>query len=428
MFRLGLGIAALMALWALTAWPTPPARADVTLSVVPSMVEVAATPGGRGTQQIVVYNEGSEPFQATASVEPYKEATGDRSAVEWLKVEPENLKLAPGQKQTVTVSITVPSNLDSGGRYASAAFKTKASFGNGARTGVSGKLGVPFLISVQGRGPLIRQLTLDRVLPVLEVDGRVGFRALLSNCGNVHVGARGTVEVTRADGSLAGRLEFIEMNALLPQTDDTLAANGSLPLDEGAVYRARAVIDYGGDKPAIGEVTFTPKAALAPVSLSAHENPDRGPTLSLGLRNAGELGLVPRSEFAIRDAQGKMLGEAPPPTPPFIWPGQTVTVETQYGRRLSTGDYVLVAWVQYGTAPPITHAAAFRIGTPSPPPNPNWGDVPTPPKEGASVIRWLAGGTIFVLFLSCAGIAWLPALAPVRLRLVRALKVSLGAQ
>lgn len=401
--RLVLGLAALWAGGAQLAL----VRADVTMGVAPSLVEVRATPGGQGSQQLVVYNQGSDPFRVVATIEPYKQAADVHSAVDWLNVDPESFELGPGEQQAVTVTITVPSSLPTGGRYAMAAFKTGPAQLAGGNTAVAGQLGVPFLITVDGAGTLRRQAELKQLVPVLEADGRIGFRALLANRGNLHLVPRGgAVEVSRG-GASAGRLEVLPSTAILPETEELLGVDGSLPLEEGAEYHAQATLEYGGEAPTAAGVTFTPRSALRLLEPTVRENFDRGPTVLLGLANDGGLGLLPRPQLAIRDADGKVLGATEPQRPPLVVPGETVEIDTPFPRRLNTGEYTLLTRVDYGTALPIEHETTFQIGTPAPAPNPAWGDAPAraPSPSPFGDRWWLAIGGILALLGLAAGAA-----------------------
>lgn len=401
------------------------ASADVTLGVAPSLIEVTANSGGEASQELTIYNDGSEPFGVLASVEPYKGGKGDQSAVDWLKVEPGSFELAAGSQRHAKVSITVPDGARVGGRYAMVAFKTVASGSTGSGAGVAGQIGIPFLISVGSQDTLTRQARLQKLVPVLQADGRVGFRALLANRGNLHVVAQGEVEVRQADGpsaeALAGRLDFPQTTAILPQSEETLASDGTLPLQEGVTYRARARIEYGGGGPAVAETAFKARAALKAENLSASESPVKGPTLRLDLRNEGELGITPRVQFAVRNAEGRLLGTAELPRPPLVMPGQTAKLETTFPQRLSSGEYALVALVEYGAATPIRLETSFRLGGPLPTPNPVWGEAPERARDtGQSFPWWLA--VAVVLAIAGGSLGWLPALAPVRRRFQRALQ------
>ena len=351
---------------------SPPAvRAEVTFSVAPSRVELDAKPGGTGSQVLTVGNGGDEPVELTTIVEPYKGATGDRSAVDWLTPEPASFRLEPGEEQEVTVKVTVPKDLKSGGRYAAVSFTTGAKSVEGSGMAMAGKIGVPFLMKVKGKGEMTQQASLERFAPVMAPDGRIAFLTLLRNEGNLHVLPAGAVEISQGeDDEPLARLDIQQTTAVLPDSEVVLATQGTVPLEASASYRARAVVEYGGEAPVTAEAKFTPKAALAVASTSICENLDRGPTLKVELRNEGDLGLQPAMQLSIRSALGDPRGNAPPLSSVLVWPGDTSEAAVDFPERLTSGEYVLVVQVAVTppdaegrvAIPPIEQETAFQIG------------------------------------------------------------------
>jgi len=369
-WRIASIVLSLTLLLGLGAQLAAPARAQVSIGVGPSLVELAAKPGATGEQPIAVTNGGSAPIELTVAVEPYRGVTGDASAVDWLTADPPSLRLEPGEQRTVTVRIAIPRGLPSGGRYAMVTVTTGGQTTAGqAGTAIAGKLGVPFLIAVDGKGELTREVSVDHFAPVLEPDGRVGFLALLRNEGNLHVVAEGAIEVSRSDGSPLGRLELPQTMAILPGRDQLLSAYGSLPLAADATFAATATIEYGAEQPATAEVAFGMRPALDIVALGVCENLDRGPTLRLTLRNEGDLGLLPQARLMVRAAGGQEHGAVSPP-PVLLWPGETGDVVVDLPERLLTGDYVLAVRIDYAAPTadgqtalsPLEQELSFRIG------------------------------------------------------------------
>jgi hypothetical protein len=334
----------------------------MTISVAPSLLEVSATPGGKGTQELTVYNEGDEPFDATTGVESYKHAAGEQSAVDWLTVEPASVHLDPGQQTKVKVTIRIPKSIDSGGRYAAVTLTTGAKKTEESGSAVAGKLGVAFLIAVQAKAPLRRYAAFDQFAPILLPDGQVGFWGSIRNNGNLHFVSQGVVEITREDGTPVGRLDFPQTTAILPSSAEQIVAQGEVPLDPGVTYVATARIDYGGDEAATVTSTFTTTGLLAIAGVTVCDNPERGPTFGVALRNDGSIGVQPTVAFNVREAAGTSLVAAGPGAPPLVLPNQTAEVTGDYPGRLLSGDYVVDVTVGVGQAQPLTYELPFRIG------------------------------------------------------------------
>lgn len=264
-----------------------------------------------------------------------------------------------------------------------------------------------------------------RVTPVLGLDRRMSFQVLLANQGNVHLVPKGTLKLAREDGAAIGEAELPETTPLLPGVEGPMATQGQFDLAPGR-YRAQATVDFGGAQPATGEVTFSPAANLVIESMSASEIPGKGPLLALALTNRSEVAILPRVQLAVRGLNGDVLGTVSPPRPPLLWPGQRNEVAIPFPSALGTGEYILVARVEYGGAAPLMQELRFRIGTPAPTPNPAWArgapEALTQPRPA-----WpLRVGLLAVLAVALILLLWLPALAPLRRQLGRAGHVLLG--
>jgi hypothetical protein len=348
----GLALALLMGagvgLWA------HPAKAEVTISVSPSLTEFRAVPGNTGEQQITVFNDGDEPFGVTTSVRKYGGAPQKLSAKDFIEVSPKTFDLAPGESQSVRVSINVSSDAPSGGRYATVTFTTSAKQSGAAGTGVSGQIGVPQLFTINGAGAIDREAKIDRILPVLLQDGTIGFQLVVDNPGNIHFFPQGTLDVT-CGSAPAETLQIPRGTAVVPGTERFVAVDGSLDIPSETTCDARAKLDYGKRLPATGQLTFakdqlsfTPNTELSITELGATEQPGSGPELKVVLDNSGELLLTPQVQLDVFDSQGKHLGSATPARPPSIEPGEKQEIKTEYPGRLGPGKYILRASAVYG--------------------------------------------------------------------------------
>jgi hypothetical protein len=345
------------------------ARADVSLRISPAVIELSATPGGEGVQKLKIGNGGSDPVDVGAAVELYKGADGDRSAVEWLSVEPGPFHLEPGEEREIEVNIDVPKGLESGGRYALVTFTTGAGAAEGNGAAIAGKLGAAFLVIVEGKGKLDRKVELEHFAPFLEPDGRVGFRAQLRNDGNVHVLPKGAVGVADMDGKPLAAVDLEGPSNLLPGEEALLTGHGSLPLST-AKHQAETFIDYGEEKPLSAKIEFEPKAAFSVSEVTVCENLDRGPTVNIALRNDGDLGLLPPVRLDLSAKDGQAAPQPAPATPLVLWPHETATVTADITDRLVSGEYVLKIHIDYASPtedgktvlPPFEQELAFRIG------------------------------------------------------------------
>ena len=417
--RIILVVLALTLLWGVGAGVlASAARAEVTISVAPSLVEFKAVPGNVGEQTVTVFNDGDEPFAVAASVAEYGGAPEELSAKDWIEVGPKEFELGPGERRDVRVNIDVPADAPSGGHYATVVFRTGAKNSAVAGAGVSGEIGVPQLFTVRGEGPIEREAGVDRILPALLPDGTIGFQTVLDNTGNIHFFPEGELEVRCDGGSPSETLPVPKSTAVVPGAERFVNAEGALDIPSGANCDADAKIRYAGKRePASGSLAFTPDARLGVAQLEAVEQPGSGPNLKLVLDNTGDLLLNPETLLEVYTVGGERLGSATPARPPSVEPGGQAEIETEYPGRLGPGEYILKASAVYGDQI-AERQVNFRLGAAAPQARPG------APKVESSLLTWwmVVGIVLSVVLLLALAIRYLPQLKPVRRRFARAWK------
>ena len=335
-----------------------PARAAITVGVSPSIVELSGKPDSTGSVDLNVLNQGDEPFDVTISSDVYDRAP-DRSNPEWLTPNPTTAHIDAGGATTVSVAIAIPKDADPGGHYATIKITTGAPDSSGNSAGISGQLVVPFLITVEGKYD--RKAKIEHFAGFLELDGRLGFRAEVSNPGEIHWKPASTLTIKKGDGDSYGTLD-VDNSTVFPATLATLSTTSTLPVTAGEKYKAEIDVDYGAKKPAKSktEFTFTPNFT---VSGSVCENLDRGPTITSTFVNSGDLGIISNVVMAIKQTDGTAIGSTGQIADNLIWPSSTVPVATDLSDRLPTGDYVLTVQYQTGAAAdPVSVDVPFSIG------------------------------------------------------------------
>jgi len=361
-------VATLLLVSLLTGVGASPVHADLGLSVMPGLIDLLATPGARGSQEIAISNTGTEAFTASVTIEAVPSAPVDRSAVGWLAASTDFVELEPGERETITIGIVVPEYMPSGGYYARISFTTLNANVAANSAALAGQLSVGILLTVEGDGDITREGRITQFAPVLEADGRIGFRMQVVNDGNTHlISPSGAVTVTLADGSPFGSLELPEMPPLLPGAEAMLVSQGSLPLTDGGDFRADATFTYqDGSEDGVtltASATFTISPELTLATASVCENLDRGPTLAVTLQNEGELGLQPLVTLMLESDTGQALGTAPVGGGLLLWPGEQERIAIDFPERLVSGAYRLVTTVQFDpTAAPLVQETPFQIG------------------------------------------------------------------
>ena len=351
------------------AMSAPSASAQVTTTVSPSVLDLGAKPGATGEQEIIVQIQSTADVALQAEITPYNDLDDVPSAVEWLSLDQDQVTVAPGESATFTLQIDVPDDAEAGGHFAMVKITTGAADAADPAVGqaaVQGRFRIPVLITIGEEGDLVRSAELTRIAPVLEPDGRIGIWGELTNTGNVAISAPGDLAITDADDKDVASLEFPETTPILPGETQIIRATGTLPLPEGTEYTAAASIDVGGEDAVEAETTFTVTPAAPTGDLAVCENLDRGPTVTVDLRNPGELGLTATVSLAITNESGNQVAGANVPDTLLLWPAGDRSVATDAPTRLETGRYTLTAEITAGAGDVTTVDMAFEIGGNSP--------------------------------------------------------------
>ncbi len=376
-----LGVACLVLVAALA--PTA-ASAEVSLSVSPALLDLNGGAGSDGQVAITVANRGDEAIDVVTDVGPLDGAEQEPSAVEWSSVSPDRLRLAPDEETDVLYHVTIPKDAVSGGRYAAVSLSTVPPDADEGAD-VSGRIIVPVLLTVTGRGPVLREPSLDRAALFVELDGRIGLRAEVSNAGNTHVLLEGAAVVREAipaatsagtsmepaatsePGAELARLALVT-GRVLPEVVRTYASADAAELPDDLDYVVRLTMAPPADagisdvEPLTMRFEVEPTAALAIASLGICQGDAGGPTIAARLDSSGGLGVVSNVAFEISDTAGVPLVAANLLEPALAWPGSTSLASIDLPTSLAEGDYVLVATATSAWDDPAESSLPFRVG------------------------------------------------------------------
>lgn len=362
--RITVAVGIIVAMVATFAQAPRSASAEVTIAVFPALMDLEAPAGATGQQTITFSNDGDEPVDGTIAVTEVSGLDPAHSAVSWLTLSASEAHLAPGEKLDVVASIVVPENVPSGGYYAQVSLGTGAPDAGSNAGAISGQISNGIMITVDGDGDIVRGVSVDQIAPVFEADGRIGFVAQLTNSGNVHLlEPSGVIQVLNADGSPLGSLEILPTTPLLPGVTKLFATQGSLPLTAGAAYTANVSLTYlHAEKPETSQLGFTAASDLAIETLSICENLDRGPSITLSIRNSGSVAFRPAIAIAVSDPSRELVTAAPAEAG-LIWPQESTEVVIEYPQRLESGTYSLTATIAIAAAAqPLVQELPFQIG------------------------------------------------------------------
>jgi len=239
--------------------------AEVSISVSPIRVEQMGKPGDRGTDMISVTNRGSDPTRLKVSVEDWtltKEGTptfqkpggASYSCASWIKVNPIDFRISPGQTREVRYTVTIPEGAPEGGYRAAIVFETVPDVVPGEkvrRLFVRGRVATILYAIV---GTPVPQGHANSLKVEIKKDG-ADFTLTLQNTGKVHYRTKGTISANDSNGQQVFEVEIPNV-PILPQSERQINIRYDKPIPKGK-YTALAAVDIGVPELVGAEATFT---------------------------------------------------------------------------------------------------------------------------------------------------------------------------
>ena len=239
-------------------------HADVSIGVAPIRVEHWVKQGERGTDMISVSNDGSVPTRLKVSVEdwnltkdgnPIFMKTGESlySCARWIRVNPSDLRIEPGQTKEVRFTVSVPQGIEDGGYRAAIIFETVPDSTPGEKVK---------RVFLRGRIAAIIYEVVGKPTPnghanALQVQRKkegVDFILALQNGGKVHFRTKGIITVKNDKGEKVLEVEIPDV-PVLPESEREVKVSYDKPIPKGE-YRALAVVDIGKKELIGAEASF----------------------------------------------------------------------------------------------------------------------------------------------------------------------------
>ena len=238
--------------------------AEVSISVSPIRVEHLVKQGERGTDMISVTNDGTAPTRLKVSIEDWtltrdgnpmfmKVENNRYSCAGWIRINPVDFRLAPGETREVRYTIIVPQGTEDGGYRAAVIFETVPDVTPGEkikRVFLKGRI-VTILYELVGK-PIPEGHT-NGLKVELKKEG-IDFILALQNTGKVHYRTKGSVTVKDADGKKAFEVDIPDV-PVLPESEREVKVSYDKSIPKGK-YTALAVVDIGKKELVGAETTF----------------------------------------------------------------------------------------------------------------------------------------------------------------------------
>jgi P pilus assembly chaperone PapD len=238
----------------------------ISISVAPIRVEHNVPAGGSITEAISIVNDDTSPTHIRVKIEDWsltqdgaisfaKGGSQPYSAAPWIKVNPREFTLGPGQSQDVRYSLTVPKDAAPGGYRAAIIFATVPRPNPGEKQK---------RVALEGRIATILYQTVGRPVPSGEItglsfklnsEGRPEFTISFRNTGQVQIRTRGEILIRDKAGKEVAKLPLPDL-PILPQSrrDFKVSAEDRLPRGE---YVAELIMDIGRKELLAGERKFS---------------------------------------------------------------------------------------------------------------------------------------------------------------------------
>ncbi|MCC7357457.1 hypothetical protein IT408_03030 [Candidatus Uhrbacteria bacterium] len=262
-------------------------RPASALTVSPTIFDETTNPGSSLKGTITLTNETDAPQTYYTSVQnfvaegedgrqKFLSETDKTGLATWLKPGVPSLSLKAGESRDVSWSLDLPSSAEPGGHYAAVFFSTQPPSETGVTVGIGAKLGVLFLVNVNGE---VKENAVIESFRVTEGDSAFGgvqtsflshipadFELRIRNQGSVHLKPSGTIDIQSIFGRKAASVNVNPLDSkILPNSIRRVRSvwgPTDLSKDTGFVqglknewrgfafgrYTAKAQVEYGLSK------------------------------------------------------------------------------------------------------------------------------------------------------------------------------------
>ena len=216
------------------------AREGTSLGISPAVFEITANPGDTVENVLRVNNPTESVIDVKMTVEDIK-TSGDEGEVivaapgsetysisNWVKCDPENFQLNPGEEKTINFTINVPQNVEPGGHYGGIVAGPSA-VASPNKTGTAVVIRLTSVILVTIPGEMKEEISVKEFYSQSRDKKQdqeayvntnffqyapIGFAAKFENKGTVHLKPGATITVTNWFGQKVAQVPFPSQNVL----------------------------------------------------------------------------------------------------------------------------------------------------------------------------------------------------------------------
>jgi P pilus assembly chaperone PapD len=231
-------------------------QGQIFFGVTPIRIELKAKPGSQITDVFYVRNNSAKPMRIKVFAENWflkEDGTpnfiGDKETTfacrEWIKVNPFDFRIQPGEIKTVRFTVSVPEGTPDGGYHAAVSFENVPEAPAGGKLGqvaFTGKIAAAVYVvvgKVQPEGAL-------EDLTFVQSDDSQQIKLKLSNSGKTHYRLSGNVVIKNSQGKKVAELEVPD-DPVLPGTERYVTIGLKEKLAPGN-YQVQVRLDIGRDE------------------------------------------------------------------------------------------------------------------------------------------------------------------------------------
>ncbi len=199
-------------------------------SITPSRFEILLEPRSRTIQTITICNSGTEELNLTALTQDWEldekgklvllePATSARSASNWLRFNPKNIKVGPEKEQIIRFAVTAPPEVEPGEYRTAILLTTDETFTAEAELNIRPQFAILLYINI----PAIKRRGVIENLEISTDDtGTYLARGEIMATGNAHLRVTGAYSLQNNDGQEV-KTELLDKKVILPGQSDSFS-------------------------------------------------------------------------------------------------------------------------------------------------------------------------------------------------------------
>lgn len=231
-------------------------KAQIFFGITPIRVELKAKPGSQITDLFYVRNNSTQPVRIKVYVENWQmqengtplfigQQPTNYSCRDWIKVNPPDFRLKPGEIRTVRFTVAVPQEAEPAGYHAAVSFENVAETPaetKQSRVGFIGKIAAAVYVVVGNVEP---QGSIEDI--IFEMQEKAQWIKLkISNQGKTHFRLKGEIILRTSNGKKVATL-LVPDEPVLPESQRFVSIELKEKLSAG-IYQVEIKLDIGREE------------------------------------------------------------------------------------------------------------------------------------------------------------------------------------